>query len=639
MTRAAAICLCASLFACASGSSSLRLREIEREYVVGFLHRNPVVSTYLGGVGLDPQLALEDGRLRDWSARALEEEDRWLETIDRALASIDPETLSSGERIDREVARAQIAFQLRQHRVRRHQERAIDTYMDEAFRGADWQIQGMTPEGDRLGTTAEWTRMAERVEAVPAYLDRAKEELLLGVSRNNLPDVRLIERDGIESVGSAAKYFEVDLPGRAEKNLPAAPALVERIRLAGKSAARAYEGFGEFLKQTYSGLPKVDRFSMGEAEYDWALENNLRVKVKAAELFESSWPIVEKTRRELGDLAREIAKARGVELPEDDAQAVRKIRDVLEEDHPKSDEELFAWYRAAAVRMVEYARKTGLFDVPDAYALDIVETPEPLRGGGPGAAYYPAPPFKGTGVGCFYLTPTGDDPEELAHEARAAVADLAAHEGFPGHDWNYKVMTKYRDEISPVRWITPGAVEDSSSMWQDSMAAEGWGLYAESLMAEPAPGAPEGFYSREERLYVLRGRLFRELRVRLDTGLHTGRLTFDEAVDLYSTVMHGRPGSCKDPQDAAKKASCSGAGHEIHRYAKWPTQAVAYRLGKDALHELRERASRELGQKFDLKAFHLAFMKRGSIPPGYFADELIRELASSAGVVGGDRGD
>ena len=103
------------------------------------------------------------------------------------------------------------------------------------------------------------------------------------------------------------------------------------------------------------------------------------------------------------------------------------------------------------------------------------------------------------------MTPTGNDKAALQANNRAALADLSAHEGFPGHDWHYKVMTQARDQISPVRWLTPGAVEDSSSMWEDSMAAEGWGLYSEALMAEPQPGAPNGFYTPEEHLYQLAG--------------------------------------------------------------------------------------------------------------------------------------
>jgi uncharacterized protein (DUF885 family) len=81
-------------------------------------------------------------------------------------------------------------------------------------------------------------------------------------------------------------------------------------------------------------------------------------------------------------------------------------------------------------------------------------------------------------------------------------------------------------------------------MWEDSLPAEGWGLYAEALMAEPQPGAPNGFYTPEERLYQLQGELYRDLRVRIDTGIHTGRMGYDDAVTLFSEVVDFLPGAC-----------------------------------------------------------------------------------------------
>src|SRR4030095_5126552 len=142
----------------------------------------------------------------------------------------------------------------------------------------------------------------------------------------------------------------------------------------------------------------------------------------------------------------------------------------------------------------------------------------------------------------------------------------------------------------PLRWLTPGAAEDSSSMWQDSMAAEGWSLYVEALMAEPQPGAPDGFYTPEERLYQLRGKLYRDLRVRIDTGIHTGRMSFEDAVTLFSEIVDYLPGSCQDAKvlkSDAKRASCDAARRAVTRYSRWPTQAITYRLGKDQIFELR----------------------------------------------------
>ena len=118
------------------------------------------------------------------------------------------------------------------------------------------------------------------------------------------------------------------------------------------------------------------------------------------------------------------------------------------------------WCEGIARRRCGWCRTraiTGLFDVPADYKLDVTVTPPPLRGSIDGAAYYPAPPFKNSGVGRFYVTPTHNDPAALRQEHnRAALADLSAHEGFPGHDWHYKVMTQYRDQHLAGALADPG---------------------------------------------------------------------------------------------------------------------------------------------------------------------------------------
>jgi uncharacterized protein (DUF885 family) len=147
-------------------------------------------------------------------------------------------------------------------------------------------------------------------------------------------------------------------------------------------------------------------------------------------------------------------------------------------------------------------------------------------------------------------------------------------------------------------------------------------------MAEPQPSAPDGFYTPEEHLYQLQGKLYRDLRVRIDTGIHTGRMSYDDAVTLFSEVVDFLPGSCAPgvKRSDAKRASCESAERAIFRYSKWPTQAITYRLGKDQIYGLREDAAKSLGGKFSAKIFHLAFMKQGTIPAGYFHDQLLSEL-------------
>ena len=127
----------------------------------------------------------------------------------------------------------------------------------------------------------------------------------------------------------------------------------------------------------------------------------------------------------------------------------------------------------------------------------------------------------------------------------------------------------------------------------------------------------------------MQGKLYRDLRVRIDTGIHTGRMSYDEAVDLFSQVVDFLPGSCRNAASTArddKRASCKSAEGAIFRYSKWPTQAITYRLGKDQIYELREEAAKRLGDRFSAKTFHLLFMKQGTIPAGYFRDELLREI-------------
>ncbi len=630
-----------------ASSGDGNFKRIHDAYVRDFLRRNPTVNTYLGGAGLDPALAEADGRLRDHSAASIEAEDRWLADTQKSLEAIAPETLSPALRIDREVVLAQVRFLLRQHGTRKYQQRALDTYTDEPFRAIDWQLQGMTQTGEKTyGTPEEWSLVVKRLQAVPKYFQVAQEQLAAGVKSGNTPDQRMLLRNGITTAEKTAEYFEKTLPALAKERVAQSAGRDEQLKQlneAAQGAGGAYRRLRDYVAQTFfddAGKPtaanvkaqfRQDRFAFGEEEYNWALRNNLRMPdATAGKLFDESMAIVNATQAEMVALAREIGRRKTMELPEDGNAAVLAVFDELGKDYPRSDAEMVKWYEEAAFRLVEYGRKSGVFDVPADYKLEVVETPPPLRASIDGAAYYPAPPFKTSGVGRFYVTTSGANDEAVLKENnRASLADLAAHEGFPGHDWHYKVMTQHRDRIAPARWLTPGAVEDSSSMWQDSMASEGWGLYSEALMAEAQPGFPNGFYSPEERLYQLKGKLYRDLRVRVDTGIHTGRMSYDDAVDLFSQVVDFQPGSCRDAGAAAKpakRASCDSAERAIFRYSKWPTQAITYRLGKDQIFALRRDAEQIAGDRFSPKDFHVLFMQQGTIPVGYFREELLSEL-------------
>src|SRR5919199_5433821 len=181
----------------AAGGGDQAFKTIHDRYVVEFLRRNPSVNTYLGGAGLDPSLKEADGRLRDHSAPALAEEDRWLADTQKSLESVDPQTLSPPRRIDRDVALAQVSYQLHLHQQRRHQERALDTYTVEPFRSVDFYIQGMTKTGENTyGTPEEWALLVKRLQDFPRYMKTAQDNLSAGVKSGNTPDWRMLQRDG-----------------------------------------------------------------------------------------------------------------------------------------------------------------------------------------------------------------------------------------------------------------------------------------------------------------------------------------------------------------------------------------------------------------------------------------------------------
>jgi uncharacterized protein (DUF885 family) len=614
-------------------------------YFLKELALNPVTATYLGGDGYDPSLATINGRLRDWRPEALEAEREFLKGIETERTAIDPATLSPAARIDHTVLGAQVAFLLRESGERRYHERSIDTYVAEPFRGVDWQIQGMsevagdanaTAAGSGLATTPErgteeeWGLVVERVRAIPAYLDAARNNLLEGKKSGNLPDHRMVQKDGVNGAKANAEYFRKTLPENARGFLggrPFAASVLGDLANASRAAADAWESFAGFLLSTYDPNDLVDRFPAGEAEYAWRVKNCLRVDRNLEDLYAYGATQVSRYESELFEVAAVVAKDAGITLPfgneAERRTSARAVMDYLSKDSPRNDDELFQWYREVGERAVAYGREQKLFDVPADYRLEVTPTPPVLRST-IDAAYYPAPPFKHSGVGRFYLSPTGNDPAALKLNNRASVADTAVHEGFPGHDWYYKYQTQHAKEISNIRWLTPGSVEDSSSMWEDSMASEGWALYSEELMAEPVPGHPYGFYTAQERLYELQGQLLRAVRVRVDVGIHTGRMQFDEAVEYFAEHVNFYPGAraaaLKDP---TARAIMDGAERALYRYSKWPTQAITYNLGKTEILELREEIRRKQGSKFSERAFHERFIQMGTIPPGYFRDWML----------------
>jgi uncharacterized protein (DUF885 family) len=611
--------------------------ELRDRFFVFHLDKNPVTSTYLGGDGYSPVLATANTRLRDYRQAAIDAELKEYRSLHASIEAIPAATLAGADKADHQLMLSQLGFLIHQMADLHYYRRALDTYVAEPFRGVDWQIQQM-PDATNglLGEAADWQAVATRTLAIPGYLEVAKTNLLAGKAAGVIPDKRMVQRDGINGSRANAEYFRVTLPATAQRFIgtrPFAAGMMTQIGAAGNSAAVAWENFATWLAANFDVNEAVDRFAAGEKEYEWRVHNVLRDPRSAAELYEFGAAQVALYTGKIVAVAKEFSENGKLGLPfGTDAQnysSVKRVMDFLSKDAPKNDEQLFKWYRDAGERAVAYGRDQKLFDIPATYRLEVVPTP-PVLQSTIDAAYYPAPPFKKSGAGRFYLTPTGNNAEALKLNNFASVADTAIHEGFPGHDWHYRFMTEKKDQISNIRWLTPGAVEDSSAMWADSMPTEGWALYTEELMSEPVGGRKYGFYSAGEYLYELQGQLLRAVRIRVDVGMHTGRMTFDDAIDYFTEHVQFTPGArLRAASDPAAKAAFDAATRAIYRYSKWPTQAITYNLGKNAIVELREACKARAGSAFVAREFHERFMSQGPIPVAFIREQFLEACGTA----------
>ena len=154
------------------------------------------------------------------------------------------------------------------------------------------------------------------------------------------------------------------------------------------------------------------------------------------------------------------------------------------------------------------------------------------------------------------------------------------HEGYPGHHLQISLANRVRSSVRRQVW-TPVMVE-------------GWALYCEEMMGE------QGFYADPRtRLLQLKDHLWRACRVVIDVGLHTEKLSFEEAVRMLVEVARLEP---------------AGATGEVKRYTKTPTQPLSYAVGQREIRALRDEVRAAEGGRFSLGRFHDRLLQYGSIP-------------------------
>ncbi|MFZ0319973.1 MAG: DUF885 domain-containing protein [Candidatus Sulfotelmatobacter sp.] len=187
-------------------------------------------------------------------------------------------------------------------------------------------------------------------------------------------------------------------------------------------------------------------------------------------------------------------------------------------------------------------------------------------------------------------TPDGKRPGRVVvatsnFAERSLIDDeaIAYHEGIPGHHMQLSVQ----QQLSGLPKFRLHGLGFNAYI-------EGWALYAEQL------GKEVGFYQDPVSDYGrLSSELFRAVRLVVDTGIHSQGWTRDQVVDFFR-----KSGAVDEPTIQS----------ETDRYIAWPAQALSYKLGQLKFRELRERARKELGPKFDIRTFHDEMLDGGTLP-------------------------
>jgi uncharacterized protein (DUF885 family) len=209
------------------------------------------------------------------------------------------------------------------------------------------------------------------------------------------------------------------------------------------------------------------------------------------------------------------------------------------------------------------------------YKVEVVREPSFSEVAG-GAAHAAGPSPDGSRPGRVYVHLLGDT------EDPAAITDLMCHEGIPGHVMAGDIQI--RQTNTPKFRKVGGYVAFN----------EGWALYSEELCKEMGayPDAAADFQR-------LDAELFRAARLVVDTGIHSLGWTEDQAVDYMKKTA---------------RMSEDHARSEVRRYITLPGQATGYKIGQLKIFELRDKAEKALGPKFDIKGFDDLIISDGSQP-------------------------
>ncbi|AXV67062.1 DUF885 domain-containing protein (plasmid) [Pseudoalteromonas lipolytica] len=343
----------------------------------------------------------------------------------------------------------------------------------------------------------------------------------------------------------------------------------------------AYQKMADFLANEYipnaresigySDLPN------GKAWYEYQIKQHTTLSLNADEIHDIGLSEVSRILSEM----KKVKEAVGFE---GDLKAFFEHLRTSDEFYYDTPEALIAAYEEVKEKID--AKLPQMFDIAPK-APYVVKAVEDFRAESAAGASYQSPAPDGSRPGIFYI-----NTFNLKAQPKFLLETLSIHEAAPGH--HFQIALQQEIEGLPLFRKFGGY----------TVFAEGWALYAESL------GKELGLFTDP---YMWYGRLsdeqLRAMRLVLDTGFHAKGWTRQQGIDYML---------------ANSSMAESDIIAEVERYIAWPGQALSYKLGQFKIQELRDYCKKELGDKFDIKAFHTQILIDGALPMPILEEKIKR---------------
>ena len=527
----------------APAADSAALHKLADDYYNWRNENYPVASSEAG-------LHTWDNRLTDYSAAKIAERAQHVRKLLDQVRATKTEKWTKDDRIDWLLFRAQLEEVDFGERVLKLEQTNPLTYVNECSSAIFSLLKKEydTPRNRALSAAA-------RFKAMPGLFAEAE--------KNLQKPVRLYAQLAIRSARNIDPLFKESTAPLAKDLSEAERADFEKSR---NGALAVIHGFADRLEKK---LPRmVDFAPMGEANYNYYLKHVLLLPLNAVQ--------VEMLGR------AELARYRALEalLPDPSMADPNPER---AKSVPPDQEAFLKAYESREAEMIDFLKSHQLITLPDYLGkFEIRQLPEAFKPTSPGGFMNPPGVYDKDPVGFFFI-PTYN-PKSKNFYLRAAIEDprpILGHEGIPGHFMQLSIANHLPNEIRRQN--------------QNGVFVEGWALYGEEMLMRTGL-YPEGSAAQGQ---ILRLSRYRAARIGVDVNLHTGKWTFEQAVNYFMEAG----GLDRE----AAEGEAAGA-------ATQPTQKIWYITGKWQIMNLLGKYYDKMGANFRLGQFHDDLVKNGSLP-------------------------